>query len=184
MYIITAEVRFNAKWVNPNSVGEGSWGDNPEHWLAGSNHVICLLLCPTCQYSRGDLDLLELFVDDSNGNVNLCQVNLSVSLLSPGLPQPKHKEPAFLSHSINLHCDRPLVHLWYCIDTFHYIRVAFCSRSAATWHFSVEIVVCFQVESLETTLLWYQTGVFGDIHWPVIFNIHWSFSISSPAWAL
>ena len=54
MYIITAEVRLNAKWVNLNSVVEGSWGDNPEHWLAGSNHVICLLLCPTCQYSRGD----------------------------------------------------------------------------------------------------------------------------------
>merc|ERR1712051_972205 len=39
MYIITAE---------------DLEGDNPEHWLAGSNHVICLLLCPTCQYSRGD----------------------------------------------------------------------------------------------------------------------------------
>ena len=63
MYIITAEVRFNAKWANPNSVVEGSWGDNPEHWLAGSNHVICLLLCPTCQYSRGGLlSLLKLFV--------------------------------------------------------------------------------------------------------------------------
>ena len=53
------------QWVN-QTVSEGPWGNYAEHWLAWSNNVICLLLGPSGQYSRGSLScrlsLVPLFV--------------------------------------------------------------------------------------------------------------------------